>query len=332
MLQREYWALKIRRLRVIVNGPDDTGPRMQVRDTMQEKPQFKETAAGLRVRAPAKVNLSLLIAGKRPDGFHAIETVMAKIDYYDEVCIEPGHGPGVELVCQGPHWAPEGPENLVHRAARLVMAQSTEPPSLRITLIKNIPAGTGLGSASSDAAATLLGLNRYLKRNLSLDALTAMAAELGSDVAFFLHGPLSYCTGRGENVAPLPLSFPFTAVLILPSITISTATVYKNYRHDQALYEKLHREISVHISKNRIDLLAGICTNMLSTACYGVEAELETLRDRIEASGVRPVSLSGSGSALFCVVDGGVGRARQIKRTLDQATPCLTRIVQRNCW
>lgn len=305
---------------------------LQVRYAMQEKPQFEDTPTGLRVRAPAKINLSLLIAGKRPDGFHAIETVMAKTDYYDEVHIEPGQVPGVELICQGSHWAPEGPENLVVRAAHLVMAHATEPPRLRITLTKNIPAGTGLGSASSDAAATLLGLNRYLKLNLNLDALSAMAADLGSDVAFFLHGPLSYCTGRGENVLPLPLSFPFVAVLILPSISVSTATVYKHYRHDQALYEKLHREISVHISKNRIDLLAGICTNMLSTACYGVEPELETLRDRIEANGIRPVSLSGSGSALFCVVDGGVGRARQIKRTLDQATHCLTRIVQRNCW
>ncbi len=305
---------------------------MQVSDPMQEKPQFEDTDTGLLVRAPAKINLSLLIAGKRPDGFHAIETVMAKINYYDEVHIEPGQGPGVELICQGSHWAPAGPENLVVQAAHLVMAHATEPPRVRLTLTKNIPAGTGLGSASSDAAATLLGLNRYLKLNLSLDALSTMAADLGSDVAFFLHGPLSYCTGRGEKVRPLPLSFPFVAVLILPSITVSTATVYKHYRHDQALYEKHHREISVHISENRIDLLAGICTNMLSTACYGVEAELKTLRDRIEANGIRPVSLSGSGSALFCVVDSGVGRARQIERILDQAAHCRTRIVQRNCW
>jgi 4-diphosphocytidyl-2-C-methyl-D-erythritol kinase len=299
---------------------------------MNDKPQFEATDSGLLVRAPAKINLSLLIAGKRPDGFHAIETVMAKVDYYDEVTIEPGRQPGVELVCQGPHWAPDGPDNLVYRAARQVLDFTARPIPLRITLTKNIPAGTGLGSASSDAAATLLGLNRYLNLDLSLDALSGMAATLGSDVTFFLHGPLAYCTGRGEDVTPLPLSVPFTALLILPGITVSTAAVYKHYRHDQQLYEDLHRKISVPISENRIDLLAKICTNMLSKACFGLETDLATLKHKIDACGMGPVNLSGSGSALFCMVDGGVKRAREIQRTIDQATNCLTRVVTRNCW
>jgi len=299
---------------------------------MNTKPQCEETDSGLLVRAPAKINLSLLIAGKRPDGFHAIETVMAKVDYYDEITIEPGRQPGVELVCQGPHWAPDGPENLVYQAAQQILASVAQPTPLRITLSKNIPAGTGLGSASSDAAATLLGLNRYLNLDLSLDVLSAMAATLGSDVTFFLHGPLAYCTGRGENVTPLPLSFPFTALLILPSITISTAAVYKHYRHDQRIYEDLHRKISVPISENRIDLLAEICTNMLSKACFGLETDLATLKNKIDACGLGPVNLSGSGSAMFCMIDGGVRRAREIQRTIDQATNCLTRVITRNCW
>jgi 4-diphosphocytidyl-2C-methyl-D-erythritol kinase len=133
-------------------------------------------------------------------------------------------------------------------------------------------------------------------------------------------------------ITPLAPWHPFTAVLILPNISISTAAVYRRYRHDPSQYETHRREISALISKNGIDLPGRICTNMLSAACYDVEPELATLKARIEACGIGPVSLSGSGSALFCVVDGGVGKARQIKRTLDQATTCLTRIVQSNRW
>ena len=123
--------------------------------------QFNTTDRGLLVYAPAKINLFLLIAGKRPDGFHELETLMAKIDWCDELLFEPGRTDGIELVCRGPHWAPDGPDNLVYRACTLLLEKAGRSTPLRVTLTKNIPAGTGLGSASSDAAAALLGLNRF---------------------------------------------------------------------------------------------------------------------------------------------------------------------------
>ena len=119
---------------------------------MNDKEQFESVGGGLLVRAPAKINLSLLVVRQRSDGFHELETIMAKINWYDEILIEPGQKAGIELVCKGPHWAPTGKENLVYRAAELLLHNCGLKTDVKITLIKNIPAGSGLGSASSDAA------------------------------------------------------------------------------------------------------------------------------------------------------------------------------------
>ena len=137
---------------------------------MDNRERITTVGDGLFLLAPAKINLSLLIAGKRPDGFHEIETIMAKIDWYDEILIQPGRQASIELICNGPHWAPVGEDNLVFRAAKNLLESCDITPDVRITLTKNIPAGTGLGSASSDAAATLIGINHYFKLGLDQKA------------------------------------------------------------------------------------------------------------------------------------------------------------------
>ncbi|MFC1762004.1 4-(cytidine 5'-diphospho)-2-C-methyl-D-erythritol kinase [Planctomycetota bacterium] len=299
---------------------------------METLPQFETTQTGLLVRAPAKINLSLLIAGKRPDGFHEIETVMAKVSAYDEIIIEKGDTAGIDLTCQGSCWAPEGPENLVYRAADLLLQHSRRPANLRIALHKNIPAGTGLGTASSDAAATLLGVAKFLDLKISHNTLTELAATLGSDVPFFLQGPLAYCTGRGEKIMNLEHPFHFTALLVIPDLNISTARVYKHYRHDHDTYQDLHHKIHNHISKNRIDLIAKICANTLSVSCYQLETSLADLKHKLESLGMGSVCLSGSGSAMYSIVESGIEEARRIQRIIERATNCLTRIVTDNRW
>ena len=268
---------------------------------MADAQQFERVGDTLLVRAPAKLNLSLLIAGKRPDGFHEIETVMAKIDWYDEIRIEPAREAGIEFFCEGPRWAPSDQTNLVYRAAELILRESGRSPKVRLTLVKNIPAGSGLGSASSDAAATLLGLNSYLNLGLPRDRLVEMASRLGSDVAFFLNGPLAYCTGRGEKITELTGPFPFTALLILSDINSSTKEVYANYRHDPALYERLHSPIAALLEENRIDLVAGLCANMLQSSCFQLYEELGERKEAVDSLDVGPVCLSGSGSTMFLI-------------------------------
>ncbi len=350
-----------------------------------DKPQFEVVGDGLLVRAPGKINLSLLVAGEREDGYHNIESIMAKIDWYDEIFIEREKGEGrrqkteggtknteqriknaeqktedggqraedgrqnvehptsnvesafanasadrlrtnekpvIELICKGEYKVPEGEENLVYKAARLIL-KSAGPPittfegrqappynsagkmpatRLRITLTKNMPAGSGLGSGSSDAAATLMGINKFFRMGLGKRELAGLAARLGSDVAFFLDGPMALCTGRGEKVKKLAES-EFRVFLVVPDVSVSTKRIYENYRHDEGRYRRLREEINVYIEKKRIDLVCGLCANMLQESCFEQHPELGVLKKRIELLGIRPVCLSGSGSSMYCIIN-----------------------------
>ena len=298
---------------------------------MKTKRQFEMLKEGLLVRAPGKINLTLLVAGKRPDGYHDLETIMAKINWYDEILIEPGKKTGIEFVCSGPQWAPAGHDNLVYRAAKSLLEFRSAQANLKITLTKNIPAGTGLGSGSSDAAATLMGLDRFLGLRAEQRHLIDLAATLGSDVPFFLNGPLALCMGKGEKIQELDQKFNFYAVVLLPDINVSTSKVYANYRHDARIYEKLHVGITEYIGKNRIDLATKMCTNMLEQSSFGLTKELAELKTKIESLGVRPLCLTGSGSAMFYIA-GDEEEAQSCKTTVIEKVGCKSVIVSNNKW
>lgn len=359
--------------------------------TMSE--QFEKHGDGLLVRAPGKINLSLLVAGKRPDGYHELETIMAKINWYDEILIEKvardsylvtrspakdalrrsgetreegrgqradGRGQvnikcsisntecrsktDIELICKGPYEVPEGEDNLVYKAAKLILETRTEDgrrktedggqrtEKVKITLTKNIPAGTGLGSGSSDAAGTLMGINRFLKLGLNKKELAGLASQLGSDIAFFLGGPVGFCTGRGEKVQKLPKS-EFRVFLIVPDVSVSTKRVYENYRHNPAEYERFHWEISGYIKKKRIDLICELCANMLQESCFELNTKLIKLKKEIERTGIRPVCLSGSGSSMYCIVDkGNEERIVTYQNKLARDFGCKSMILNSNSW
>jgi 4-diphosphocytidyl-2-C-methyl-D-erythritol kinase len=308
-------------------------PTLQDRPDMGDKQQFLTIRNGLLVRAPAKINLSLLVAGKRPDGFHELETVMAKVDFFDEILLRPGSKDGIELLCTGPYPAPPGKDNLVHRAAQMLLDTCRLPHNINITLKKNIPPGSGLGSASSDAAATLLGLNRLLNTELPPHLLRKMAADLGSDVPFFLSGPLAFCTGRGEKIGKLDKNFDFVALLFLPNLSVSTKRVYENYKHDETLYRSLKTAINGYISTNRIDLVAKMCANMLQSTCFELAEGLKKLKTRIESLGCGPLCLSGSGSAMFRIFDPPDRQAaHRCKGLIDREFDCRNVIVSNNRW
>jgi 4-diphosphocytidyl-2-C-methyl-D-erythritol kinase len=306
--------------------------------------QFEKNGDGLLVRAPGKINLSLLVAGKRADGYHDIESIMAKIDWYDEIFIERQKAQGrrhkIELICKGEYKVPEGKDNLVYKAAEEILkiknqkVKSNEGKNikLKITLAKNMPAGSGLGSGSSDAAATLLGINKFLKLGLSKKDLAVLAAKLGSDVAFFLNGPVAFCTGRGEKVKKIQ-KCEFRGLLIVPAVSVSTARVYGNYRHDEIRYGRLKDEINRHIAKKRLDLVCKMCTNMLQESCFELHQNLGVLKKRIESLGIRPVCLSGSGSSMFCIINGSnEERIGTYREKLERDFGCRSVFVNNNSW
>ena len=299
---------------------------------LEAKPQFSEVEEGLLVRAPAKLNLSLLIAGKRPDGYHEIETVMAKVDWYDELLFEPGAGDRIELVCQGPRWAPEGEENLVFQACRMLYDSAGTRPGVKVTLTKNIPAGSGLGGASSDAAAALIGLNRFANLAVGHDKLHQIATRLGSDVPFFLGGPLALCKGRGEKIYQLEEQYCFTAILVLPAINVSTTEIYSNYVHEQRVYQRLSRKINKFLDEKRVDLLAQLCENMLEKSCFQLHEWLADVKRRVQQLLSTPVCISGSGSAMYFIISGDDEDARRYQLMFSEVVGCENVIVHNNRW
>jgi len=180
----------------------------------------------IEVLAPAKINLTLEVLGRRPDGYHEILSVMQTVSVYDRVRIE--HASGLEIDLSGPEAAgvpKESRLNLAYLAAEaLLQAYGHASHGARIAVEKTIPTGMGLGGGSSDAAAVLRGLNVLWGLGLPTEALGRIAARLGSDVAFFLCGGAALASGRGEVVEPLPDAAPRAITLFLGGETIEEKT------------------------------------------------------------------------------------------------------------
>jgi 4-diphosphocytidyl-2-C-methyl-D-erythritol kinase len=178
------------------------------------------------VWAPAKVNLFLEVLAKRSDGYHEIATLMVAVSLTDTLEFKEDPSGEIQLSCDQPDLA-TGPENLIVRAATLLRERTGRKRGVTIRLAKRIPVAAGLAGGSTDAAATLAGLNELWQLGLESSELARLAGEIGSDVAFFFATPAAWCTGRGEMVVPLAVPRPLWFVLLCPPFGISTADVYR---------------------------------------------------------------------------------------------------------
>ncbi len=175
--------------------------------------------------------------GRREDGFHDIETLMVPLSLADEVEVDwqPGSDEPVELVCSDPT-LPTGPENLAYRAAQVFRhAVAPDLAPVRIRLTKHVPHGAGLGGGSSDAATVLLALDALAGTALPLPRLATLAAELGSDVPFFVYRSAAVCRGRGERVDPVPFPAALPLLLLKPPFPVPTPWAYKRWRDARPL-------------------------------------------------------------------------------------------------
>ena len=179
--------------------------------------------------APAKINLSLRVLGRRADGFHDLESLMCPVSLGDTLEVTRRAAGGLEFVCDDPT-LPTGEDNLVVRAARLFCRTRGIEPDVRIALTKHIPHGAGLGGGSSDAATTLLALDRLHETRLARDTLAALAAEIGSDVPFFIYESAAVIRGRGERVEPVALPHALPLLLIKPPFGVPTPWAYSRWK------------------------------------------------------------------------------------------------------
>lgn len=178
--------------------------------------------------APAKINLSLRILGKRADGFHELETLMVPIGLADTIEVSHGTGRRITLTCSDPE-LPAGAENLCVKAAEAFRVATGLDHGIAITLLKRIPHGAGLGGGSSDAAAVLKGMNELFDHPLVDEELHQISATLGSDVPFFLGSGPAWCRGRGEIIETASAIPQRTLLLIKPPFPVPTAWAYKKY-------------------------------------------------------------------------------------------------------
>ena len=186
--------------------------------------------------APAKINLALRVQGRREDGFHEIESLMCPVSLFDILDITLREESRLEFFCDDPT-LPTDNDNLVVRAARLFSSACSLEPRVRIALTKRIPHGAGLGGGSSDAATTLLALDRLFSTRLSREALAGMAAKLGSDVPFFIYESAAMIRGRGERVEPVGFPHALPLLLIKPPFGVPTPWAYSRWRDSREIPE-----------------------------------------------------------------------------------------------
>ncbi len=277
---------------------------------------FRRTISGWIAQAPAKVNLFLRVVARRPDGFHELETVMAKLSLADELLFEPSADTNIELTVRlaypcslGAMEIPATADNLVYKAADLLRQETGITRGIRIALTKHVPAAAGLGGGSSDAATTLVTLNRLWNLGLSNADLCVLAARLGSDVPFFIaDDACALCTGRGEKMEPIAVRQCLHLVLAKPRTGLSTAAVYKGCipEPDGPTAADWLRDWQ----DGAILRAARGLHNSLQTPAENLNADVTRIKERFSQLPVCGHQLTGSGSAYF-----GICRdARQARR------------------
>ena len=276
-----------------------TGAASRIRPEAEPHMSRERQPEAVVIQTPAKINLHLEIVGKRPDGYHDLETLMVAVDLYDELEFSAAEGMrAVSLTCDQPKLSC-GPENLVNRAAAEIRRRTGNAAGAKIHLRKRIPMQAGLAGGSSDAAATLIGLNRFWNLGLSTAELAEIGATIGSDVNFFLDGPCAWCTGRGEKVEPMKVGRQLDFVLASPAAGLSTAEVFQRVK--VPVKPRTGAEIRNAVGRGDIDEIGRCLFNRLQEPAEALCPGIRTLRRQLEAANPVAVQMTGSGSTVFAL-------------------------------
>ncbi|MEW5744362.1 MAG: 4-(cytidine 5'-diphospho)-2-C-methyl-D-erythritol kinase [Nitrospirota bacterium] len=267
----------------------------------------------LTVKAPAKINWSLHVLTRRDDGYHAIRSLMHCVGLCDTLTFSDTGSTGTIELVSAMELPPE--QNIVYRAAELLRSHAGTDRGARITLVKEIPSGAGLGGGSSDAAAALKGLNELWGLGMERAELKALGSRLGSDVPFFFDAPLAIAEGRGELLTPLSLSRSYTLLLVKPALSVETAWAYRELSASalgrggaMSPAEELTKERQ---TINNIQLiyealksgdrarLASLVHNDFEGIVFKRYSVIRAIKEGLLACGALPALMSGSGSTVF---------------------------------
>jgi 4-diphosphocytidyl-2-C-methyl-D-erythritol kinase len=271
--------------------------------TNSRPPASDTLPSAVTVFAPAKVNLILRVLERRSDGFHNLWSLMQTIGLEDEVSIRPNHRhTDIHLQCDSQSLKADC-TNLVYRAAMAVLEQSGRTTGLDIMLTKRIPMGAGLGGGSSDAAATILGLNRLLNLGWSQGEMAAVGEALGSDVPFFFFAPSAIVSGRGEHVHPLQLTGSRAILLVNPGFPIETKWAYQRLSASRSGVPALPESLAAvgkdgHLSWAQISTKSH---NDFEAPVFAAYPVLQEIKRQLLKEGAEAALLSGSGATVFGV-------------------------------
>ncbi len=252
-------------------------------------------------KAPAKINLALDVLYKRKDQFHEVEMIMTTVDLADRIELEAISEDKIQIYSHN-RFVPDDERNLAYQAAALLKKRFNVKRGVSIKIEKNIPVAAGLAGGSSDAAATLRGLNRLWELGLSLDQLAEIGAEIGSDVSFCVYGGTALATGRGEKIQHLPSPPNCWVVLAKPVMGVSTADVYKRLNLERAE----HPDIAGMVSAIETGDFESICNkmgNVLESVTLSIHPEVANIKDQMKKFGADAVLMSGSGPTVFGLVE-----------------------------
>jgi 4-diphosphocytidyl-2-C-methyl-D-erythritol kinase len=276
----------------------------------------------VKIRAPAKINLTLRVVGRRADGYHLLDTIMVPVSLYDEVEIRKLRGvadkkshvaPLIKIRSDHPS-VPDDEQNLAYRAARLILAKARSGQPIEIRIRKRIPVGAGLGGGSTDAAATLVGLNRLLNLGYSSRQLERLGLKLGADVPFFVRGRPARARGIGERLEPIRHVARCWLVILSPGFPVSTAWVYRNL---PVKLTKPSVNTSIASSLTGPGNLAEMLVNDLESVTLGKYRKIGLLKRNLLRAGALGSLMSGSGSSVFGVFN-SKREAQQAFRRLRQ--------------
>ncbi|MGE8207422.1 4-(cytidine 5'-diphospho)-2-C-methyl-D-erythritol kinase [Heyndrickxia sp. NPDC080065] len=252
------------------------------------------------IKAPAKINLTLDVLNKRSDGYHEVEMIMTTIDLSDRIGLSEIKEDKIRIISQN-RFVPDDQRNLAYQAAKVLKEKFKIKQGVSITIDKAIPVAAGLAGGSSDAAATLRGLNQLWNLGLTLDEVAEIGAEIGSDVSFCVYGGTALAKGRGEKITHLPAPPNCWVILAKPSIGVSTADVYRNLDLTTIRHPNSNAMIDA-IYNGNYEAICKEMGNVLETVTLKTHPEVQHIKEQMERFGADAVLMSGSGPTVFGLV------------------------------
>lgn len=256
----------------------------------------------MRLRALAKINLGLDVLGRREDGYHELRMIMQTINMYDQLDMEISKEPGIKITTNLPY-VPVNQNNLVYRAANMLMEEFQIKEGLTVDLQKMIPVAAGMAGGSSDAAAAMIGVNRLFQLGLSVKALMERGVKIGADVPYCLLRGTALAEGIGDKLRALP-ACPDCYVLIgKPGISVSTKFVYENLRANELKSHPRIDEMLDAIQWHNLYKMADLMENVLETVTIPQYPIIEEIKNHMKEHGALNAMMSGSGPTVFGLFD-----------------------------